>query len=139
MTAHAETDKAALFEAMARTYYDTDCVESWIAMYSSKAVHAKNLDRMRALYEGRIAPESDADRAALSLLQPAPDDSEPVTPEDAALMAVCPTCGGDGEIYADRIDLNGYHRFGMERCPPAPDGCNGTGRRSGRAIVEASK
>lgn len=126
------TDKAALFEEMARAWWNASRVrESYTPPRewsdANAAQRADVLGHCRALYVGCINPKGRADFAALALLTPAPDDSDPVTTADLALMAVCPTCGGAGRV----INVDGD--FGDHREPlliPCDD-CNGTGKRGG--------
>ncbi len=89
--------------------------------------------RMRLLVDGRLLPTNDRDRAALAALaeqaatpgiggRAIAEEVQRIVDEwPKPLQApACSTCGGRGAIWND----GGW----PTRCPPAPDGCGGTGR-----------
>ena len=139
-----DTDKAALLDAMAREWLRVADPDN----RSGRLIDQDLWSHVRALYEGRRAPQTTADRAALAILAPpaSAPDGEPYD-ADAFAAAVCKwcrrVCGGTCEEGACEVCHGRGARCGcggaydstgpatcdcpeLSTCPS----CGGTGRRA---------
>lgn len=127
---HRATDEAALIDAMCDAWLRAMHHGAELPPTGTGSYPRALADRVRRLRDGRLAGNCEGDLAALALLQPPPDDADPVSDEDRAAMSRC-TCGLAPDEPCAEHDADEVHtrldgtRSADEPAPPCAT-CGGT-------------